>query len=122
MTSMHTVQVNDSWMTYTDTGAEAGADADAAGQGPTVVFLHGNPTSSYLWRNVIPHVAGHARCLAPDLIGMGGSGKPDIDYRFAEHARYLDAWFEALDLRGRDCWWRRIARFLGVALRAAPRS
>jgi haloalkane dehalogenase len=65
---------------------------------PPVVFLHGNPTSSYLWRNVIPHVADRARSLAPDLIGMGASGKPDIDYRFADHARYLDAWFEALDL------------------------
>jgi haloalkane dehalogenase len=70
-----------------------------AGTGPTVVFLHGNPTSSHLWRDVIPHVAGRARCLAPDLIGMGRSGKPDIAYRFADHARYLDAWFDALDLR-----------------------
>jgi pimeloyl-ACP methyl ester carboxylesterase len=72
--------------------AEAG-DGDAV-----VVFLHGNPTSSYLWRNVIPHVAGQARCLAPDLIGMGASGKPGIAYRFADHARYLDAWFDALGL------------------------
>ena len=51
----------------------------------------GNPTSSYLWRNVIPELTGQARCLAPDLIGMGRSGKPDIAYRFADHARYLDA-------------------------------
>jgi haloalkane dehalogenase len=57
-----------------------------AGAGRPVVFLHGNPTSSFLWRNVIPHVQGLARCLAPDLIGMGDSG----------HARYLDAWFEAV--------------------------
>lgn len=63
-----------------------------------VVFLHGSPTSSYIWRNVIPHVAGQAKVLAPDLIGMGASGKPDIDYRFVDHARYLDAWFQALDL------------------------
>jgi haloalkane dehalogenase len=63
-----------------------------------VVFLHGSPTSSHIWRDVIPHVAGHARVLAPDLIGMGASGKPDIDYRFADHARYLDAWFEAMNL------------------------
>src|SRR6187402_1702572 len=47
-----------------------------AGSGPAVLFQHGNPTSSYLWRNVIPHVAPHARCIAPDLIGMGQSGKP----------------------------------------------
>lgn len=86
--NMATVKVIDSWMAYTEAGA---------GSVP-VVFLHGNPTSSYLWRNVIPHVAGRARCLAPDLIGMGESGKPDIGYRFADHARYLDAWFEALGL------------------------
>jgi haloalkane dehalogenase len=85
---MATVKVLDSWMAYTDTGEETAP----------VVFLHGNPTSSYLWRNVIPHVAGRSRCLAPDLIGMGASGKPDIGYRFADHARYLDAWFEALGL------------------------
>lgn len=58
----------------------------------------GNPTSSYLWRNVIPYLQEHGRCLAPDLIGMGASGKPDIDYRFADHAQYLDAWFDAMDL------------------------
>jgi haloalkane dehalogenase len=69
-----------------------------SGDGEPVVFLHGNPTSSHLWRNVIPHVAEQARGIAPDLIGMGASGKPDIDYRFADHARYLDAWFDALGL------------------------
>ena len=69
------------------------------GQGDPVVFLHGNPTSSYLWRNVIPHVAGNARCLAPDLLGMGESDRaPDGSYRFVDHARYLDAWFDALSL------------------------
>jgi haloalkane dehalogenase len=75
-------------MAYVDTGS-----------GDPIVFLHGNPTSSYLWRNVIPHVAGHHRCLAPDLIGMGDSGKsPGGTYRFVDHARYLDAWFEGLAL------------------------
>jgi len=70
------------------------------GSGAPVVFLHGNPTSSYLWRNVLPHVAPHARCLAPDLIGMGRSAaNPAGSYRFADHARFLDAWFDALDLR-----------------------
>ena len=68
------------------------------GDGNPVVLLHGNPTSSYLWRNVIPELTGQARCLAPDLIGMGRSGKPDIAYRFADHARYLDAWFEELEV------------------------
>jgi haloalkane dehalogenase len=69
------------------------------GQGDPIVFLHGNPTSSYLWRNVMPPLLGEGRCLAPDLIGMGKSGKPDLAYHFLDHARYLDAWFDALDLR-----------------------
>lgn len=78
--------VLDTEIAYVDTGA-----------GDPVVFLHGNPTSSYLWRNVIPEVEPHARCLAPDLVGMGDSGPaPDGSYRFADHARYLDAWFDAL--------------------------
>ena len=65
---------------------------------PVALFLHGNPTSSYIWRNVIPHVAGVARCVAPDLIGFGQSGKPDIDYRLADHARYLDAFIDAAEI------------------------
>jgi haloalkane dehalogenase len=69
------------------------------GRGDPIVFLHGNPTSSYLWRNVISHVAARGRCLAPDLVGMGESGKaPGGSYRFVDHARYLDAWFDALRL------------------------
>jgi haloalkane dehalogenase len=70
-----------------------------AGEGPVVLFQHGNPTSSYLWRNVIPHVAPHARCIAPDLIGMGASDKPDIAYRIEDQARYFEAFIEALDLK-----------------------
>jgi haloalkane dehalogenase len=58
---------------------------------PVALFLHGNPTSSYLWRKIIPHVAEVAHCIAPDLIGFGQSGKPDIPYRFEDHVRYLDA-------------------------------
>ncbi|MFJ4658594.1 haloalkane dehalogenase [Nocardia sp. NPDC088792] len=85
---MATIDVLDSFLNYTDTGSGA----------IPVVFLHGNPTSSYIWRNVIPHLSGETRALAPDLIGMGASGKPDSDYRFADHARYLDAWFDALGL------------------------
>jgi haloalkane dehalogenase len=82
------VRVLDTEMAYVDTGA-----------GEPIVFLHGNPTSSYLWRNVIPHVGGQRRCLAPDLVGMGESGNsPSGSYRFVDHARYLDAWFEALGL------------------------
>lgn len=80
--------VLDSEMAYVDTGA-----------GRPVVFLHGNPTSSYLWRNVIPHVARTHRCLAPDLVGMGDSGRaPSGSYRFADHARYLDAWIDRMAL------------------------
>ena len=58
---------------------------------PVALFLHGNPTSSYIWRKIIPLVAPVAHCIAPDLIGFGQSGKPDIEYRFADHVRYLDA-------------------------------
>jgi haloalkane dehalogenase len=71
-----------------------------AGTGDPIVFLHGNPTSSYLWRNVMPHLEGLGRCIAPDLIGMGDSGKlqpsgPD-SYRFVEHRHYLDGLLAAL--------------------------
>jgi len=69
------------------------------GTGAPMVFLHGNPMSSRVWRDVLPAVAGRGRCLAPDLIGMGDSGKPDMAYRFSDHARYLDAWLAALELR-----------------------
>ena len=76
-----TTAVLDSYMTHVEVGS-----------GDPVVFLHGNPTSSYLWRNVMPHVEPLGRCLAPDLIGMGGSGPArDGRYRFSDHARYLDA-------------------------------
>ena len=86
------IKVLDTELAYVDTGA-----------GDPIVFLHGNPTSSYLWRNVIPHVAGVARCLAPDLVGMGDSGRaPGGAYRFVDHACYLDAWFDALGL------WRNV--------------
>jgi haloalkane dehalogenase len=70
-----------------------------AGHGDPIVFLHGNPTSSYLWRNIIPFVSGLGRCLAPDLIGMGLSRSASVHRpRFADHSRYLDAWFDALHL------------------------
>ena len=73
------------------------------GSGDPIVFLHGNPTSSYLWRNVIPHLSGLGRCLAPDLVGMGESGRtPDGSFRFVDHARYLDGWFDALGLASGD--------------------
>jgi haloalkane dehalogenase len=72
------------------------------GEGDPIVLLHGNPTSSYLWRNVLPHLQPRGRCIAPDLIGMGDSDKlPDSglgSYRFVEHRRYLDALLEVLDV------------------------
>jgi haloalkane dehalogenase len=71
---------------------------EAGSGGRTALFLHGNPTSSYIWRNIIPHLAPNARCIAPDLIGYGQSGKPDIEYRFVDHVRYLDAFLDGLDL------------------------
>lgn len=72
------------------------------GSGPPVVFLHGNPASSYIWRNIIPHVASQARCIAPDLIGMGDSEKlegtdPDR-YGFLQHRRFVDGLLEALNV------------------------
>jgi len=75
------------------------------GSGDPIVFLHGDPTSSYLWRNVIPHLVPHGRCIAPDLIGMGDSAKladsgPE-SYRFVEHRRYLDALLEQLGVQER---------------------
>jgi haloalkane dehalogenase len=86
--SVHRIQVLNSFMSFREAGA-----------GSPIVFLHGNPMSSRVWCNVLPHIAERARCLAPDLIGMGDSGKPEIAYRFADHARYLDAWLDALSLR-----------------------
>jgi len=81
-------RVDDSEMSYVDIG-----------RGNPIVFLHGNPTWSYLWRNIIPAVSHLGRCLAPDLVGMGQSApSPRQAYRFADHARYLDLWFEALGL------------------------
>jgi haloalkane dehalogenase len=82
------VDVLGSWMHYTEVG-----------DGPPVLFLHGNPTSSYLWRQIVGPVARAGwRCIALDLIGMGASGKPDIDYRLADHAAFLDAFLDAVDL------------------------
>jgi haloalkane dehalogenase len=89
---MTNLAVLDSTMFYEETGLQGGKETP-------IVFLHGNPTSSHVWRNVIPRV-GPGRRLAPDLIGMGRSGKPDIAYRFDDHARYLESWFDALALDG----------------------
>jgi haloalkane dehalogenase len=83
------ITVIDTEMAYVDVG-----------EGDPIVFLHGNPTPSYLWRNIIPYLLPFGRCLAPDYVGMGNSGAaPDGGYRFVDHQRYLDAWFEALGIR-----------------------
>lgn len=110
------------------------------GSGTPVIFLHGNPTWSYLWRNIIPYLADRRRCLAPDLVGMGHSGPaPDGRYRFIDHARYLDRWFEATVPQGPivlvvhdwgsalGFWWafRHPERIAGIAYMeaiATPRS
>jgi haloalkane dehalogenase len=69
------------------------------GHGDPILLLHGNPTSSYIWRNIIPKLAETGRCIAPDLIGMGRSDQPDIPYRFFDHARYLEEFIHRLELR-----------------------
>lgn len=83
------VEVLGSMISYREAG-----DPDA----PIVLFLHGNPTSSYIWRNILPQVALLAHCIAPDLVGFGQSGKPSIEYRFFDHVRYLDAFLEELNI------------------------
>ena len=68
-----------------------------AGEGDPIVLLHGNPATSYLWRNVIPHLEGLGRCLAPDLMNSGASDNiPGGGCRYTDHIPYLDAWFEAV--------------------------
>jgi haloalkane dehalogenase len=85
--SIRQVRVLDSFISYREMGT-----------GSPIVFLHGNPTSSYVWRKMLPLLCSRHRCLAPDLIGMGHSGKPESAYRYADHVRYLDGWFDAMDL------------------------
>lgn len=69
------------------------------GQGDPILFLHGNPTSNYLWRNIIPYLSGQGRCIAPDLIGMGKSDKPDLQYGFHDSYEYLEKFIEQLNLK-----------------------
>jgi haloalkane dehalogenase len=85
------IEVSGHQMTYVDEGS-----------GDPIVLLHGNPTSSYLWRNIIPHLSDLGRCIAPDLIGMGDSQKLENSgpqaYTFVEHRSYLDAFLETLNI------------------------
>jgi haloalkane dehalogenase len=88
------ITVDDSKMHYIDEYGDA-AHPDQL----TFLFLHGNPTSNYLWRNIIPYVKDHGRAVAPDLIGMGKSDKPDISYTFLNHIRYLKGFILQLELK-----------------------
>lgn len=83
----HFIEVNGARMHYIDEGS-----------GKPFVFLHGNSTWSYLWRNVLPHVTSRGRCIAPDLIGFGKSDKPDISYRYFDHYTYIEQFIEKLEL------------------------
>ena len=86
-----TIEINGKRMAYVEVGS-----------GDPIVFQHGNPTSSYLWRNIMPHLANQGRCIAVDLIGMGDSDKLDHpgpdSYRYVEHREYLFAAWEALGI------------------------
>ncbi|MET0798292.1 haloalkane dehalogenase [Rhodococcus sp. KBW08] len=84
---MAAISVLDSTMAYNSCGA-----------GTPFVLIHGNPTSSHLWRKILPDIGNLGHALAPDLIGMGASGKPAIDYGFLDSARYLDAWFDEMKI------------------------
>ena len=81
------IEVHGSKMHYIDEGS-----------GDPILFLHGNPTSSYLWRNIIPYLVPHGRCIAPDLIGMGKSDKPNLKYRFFDHTKYVEGFIDQLGL------------------------
>lgn len=84
----HFVNVLGSNLHYVDEGA-----------GDPILFLHGNGCSSYIWRNIIPHMKSTGRCIALDLVGMGMSDKPDIAYRFVDHVRYVEGFIDAMKLR-----------------------
>ncbi len=93
----HLVAVRGSTMHWVDTGP---APSRPDGAAPVLVFLHGNPTSSFLWRKVLSALRDEHRCVAVDLIGMGRSGKPDLAYTWADHRSYLTDALDALDTHG----------------------
>lgn len=86
------VDVLDSTMHYVDESVFVDYET-------TFLLLHGNPTSSYLWRNIIPYLTPLGRVIAPDLIGFGKSGKPDCEYCFQDHIKYLDSFIKELNLK-----------------------
>jgi len=81
------VEVRGSKMHYVDVG-----------EGDPILFIHGNPASSYLWRNILPHLQDQGRCIALDLIGMGKSDRPDIGYTYDDQSAYLAGFIDALGL------------------------
>lgn len=83
---------------YIDIGGSKIHYIDIGSDDP-ILFLHGNPTSSYLWRNIIPYLTSSGRCIAMDLIGMGKSDKPDINYRFIDHSRYVNGFIDKMGLK-----------------------
>lgn len=84
-------EVYDSKIHYVDAGKKGGKH--------TFLLLHGNPTSSYLWRNIIPHLEPLGRVIVPDLIGFGKSDKPYLEYTYRDHIRYINKFIETLDLK-----------------------
>ncbi len=88
----HFIEIRDSVMHYVDVAGHPDYET-------TFLFLHGNPTSNYLWRNIIPRLATVGRCIAPDLIGFGKSGKPDIHYSFQDHFQFIYEFIQKLDLK-----------------------
>lgn len=95
------VDVLGSHMTYVDSYTGVETDIGSSNNATTALFLHGNPASAYVWRNIIPHVSDMLRCVAPDLIGMGESGKPNISYRFVDHVRYLEQFITSVIPEGK---------------------
>ena len=91
----HQINVLDSTINYYDSAPESKTDK-------VVILLHGNPTSSYIWRNIVPHIQDEYRCIAPDLIGMGASGRLcQSAYRFQDHYEYIEAWINKMMLPDR---------------------
>lgn len=88
----HYIEIENTFIHYID-------KAEKEKTGTIFLFLHGNPTSSYLWRNIIPYTTPFGRSIALDLVGFGKSGKPDIEYSYQDHIKYLNNFIEILNLK-----------------------
>lgn len=93
------VVVDEVRMHYVDSGSETKDPSSDRASEQVFLFLHGNPTSSYLWRNVMPYVEPLGRVIAVDLIGFGKSGKPESDFTLQDHSRFVDGFIDALNLK-----------------------